>query len=137
MSNASFITITSGSSGSGNGTVNYSVAANTGTTSRTGTMTIAGRTFTVTQAGTTGGGTELISNAGFEKRHRAVGRSPARPSAAPAAFPHSGVAYMIINGVNSTSGTLYQTVDDPERQVAQPQLLAEYHHQRGGGRDSL
>jgi uncharacterized protein (TIGR03437 family) len=50
VSNASFITITSGSSGNGSGTVNYSVAANTGAT-RTGTMTIAGQTFTVTQSG--------------------------------------------------------------------------------------
>ena len=48
VSNASFITITSGASGSGNGTVNYSVAANTGP-ARMGTMTIAGQTFTVTQ----------------------------------------------------------------------------------------
>ena len=51
-SNDSWITITSGESGSGNGTVGYSVAANTGSSSRTGTMTIAGQTFTVTQAGT-------------------------------------------------------------------------------------
>src|SRR5205085_531863 len=50
-SNASWLTITSGSSGSGNGTVNYSVASNTTTSPRTGTMTIAGLTFTVTQAG--------------------------------------------------------------------------------------
>ena len=33
----------------GNGTVTYSVAANTGASARTGTMTIAGQTFTVTQ----------------------------------------------------------------------------------------
>ncbi len=52
-SNASWITITSGASGSGNGIVSYSVAANTGTTARTGTLTIAGQTFTVTQAGAT------------------------------------------------------------------------------------
>src|SRR5262245_10706327 len=50
-SNDSWITVTSGGSGSGNGTVNYSVAANTGTTARTGTITAAGKTFTVTQAG--------------------------------------------------------------------------------------
>jgi V8-like Glu-specific endopeptidase len=50
-SNASWITITSGSSGSGNGTVNYRVAANASTSSRTGTMTIAGQTFIVNQAG--------------------------------------------------------------------------------------
>jgi hypothetical protein len=47
-SNADWITITQGSNGSGNGTVQFTVAATTGP-SRTGTMTIAGRTFTVTQ----------------------------------------------------------------------------------------
>ncbi|HEV8483244.1 MAG TPA: BACON domain-containing carbohydrate-binding protein [Blastocatellia bacterium] len=52
VSNAGFITITSGSSGSGNGTVNYSVAANGPSSSpRSGTMTIAGQTFTVNQDG--------------------------------------------------------------------------------------
>ena len=51
-SNDHWISITSGSSGNGNGTVEYSAAANTGSSSRTGTMTIAGQTFTVTQAGT-------------------------------------------------------------------------------------
>ncbi len=51
-SNDSWISITSGESGSGNGTVEYSVAVNTGSSSRTGTMTIAGQTFTATQAGT-------------------------------------------------------------------------------------
>ena len=50
-SNASWITITGGSSGSGSGTVSYSVAGNTATAGRTGTMTIAGQTFTITQAG--------------------------------------------------------------------------------------
>jgi C1A family cysteine protease len=50
-SNITWITVTSGSSGSGNGTVQYTVAANTASTSRTGTLTIAGKTFTVTQAG--------------------------------------------------------------------------------------
>ncbi len=54
VSNSSFISITSGSSGSGNGTVSYSVSNNTGTSSRNGTMTIAGLSFTVTQAGTGG-----------------------------------------------------------------------------------
>jgi hypothetical protein len=46
-----WISITSGSSGSGDGTVSYSVSSNSGTTSRTGTMTLAGLTFTVTQDG--------------------------------------------------------------------------------------
>jgi len=50
--NTSWITITGGSSGSGNGPVNYSVTANTGSGGRTGTITAAGITFTITQAGT-------------------------------------------------------------------------------------
>jgi hypothetical protein len=47
----SWITVTGGSSGSGNGQVTYSVTANPNTTDRTGTITIAGQTFTVTQTG--------------------------------------------------------------------------------------
>ncbi|HEX6622968.1 MAG TPA: M36 family metallopeptidase [Pyrinomonadaceae bacterium] len=112
VSNASFITVTGGASGSGNGTVSYSVAANTGTASRNGTVTIAGLTFTVTQAGTGGGGTNIIVNPGFES-----GTTPwvvsGQVTRSTGAFPHSGVAYMIINGVNSSSGTLYQTVTIP------------------------
>ncbi len=50
-SNASWITITTGSSKNGNGTVNYSVLLNSSTSQRTGTMTIAGKSFTVTQEG--------------------------------------------------------------------------------------
>jgi hypothetical protein len=50
-SNETWITITSESSGTGNGTVNYSVSANTSLSSRTGTIIIAGQTFTVYQAG--------------------------------------------------------------------------------------
>ena len=49
-SNAAWLSITNGGSGSGNGTVDYSVAANLTTSSRTGTLTIAGQTLTVTQA---------------------------------------------------------------------------------------
>jgi hypothetical protein len=47
VSNVSWITILSGASGSGNGTVSYSVASTT--RARSGTMTIAGQTSTVRQ----------------------------------------------------------------------------------------
>ena len=50
VSNSSWIRITAGSSGSGNGSVSYSVAANPNPTARTGTLSIGGWTFTVTQA---------------------------------------------------------------------------------------
>lgn len=53
ISNAAWISITSGASGSGNGTVRYSVAAITGATSRTGTLTIAGQTLTFNQSAAT------------------------------------------------------------------------------------
>jgi Zn-dependent metalloprotease len=112
VSNATFITITSGSSGSGNGTVNYSVAANGGTSSRNGTMTIAGQTFTVTQAGTGGGGTNIIVNPGFE-----TGTTPwvisGSTQRSTGTFPHGGVAYMILGIDNSSTSTLYQTVTVP------------------------
>jgi len=47
-SNVPWITITSGASGTGNGTVDYSVGADS-SGARTGTLTIAGKTFTVNQ----------------------------------------------------------------------------------------
>jgi all-beta uncharacterized protein/fibronectin type III domain protein/PKD domain-containing protein len=49
VSNASFITVTAGASGTGSGTVSYKVAANGSGVARTGTVTIAGLTFTITQ----------------------------------------------------------------------------------------
>jgi RHS repeat-associated protein len=48
-SNAGWITITSGSSGAGAGTVGYSVAANGGP-QRSGTITVNGQAFNITQA---------------------------------------------------------------------------------------
>ena len=46
----SFVTITSGSSGSGNGTVNFSVASNSGP-QRTATIVVGGQVFSITQGG--------------------------------------------------------------------------------------
>ena len=53
-STVNWITITNGNSGNGNGVVSYTVAINT-TAERTGTLTIAGKTFDVVQAGGSGG----------------------------------------------------------------------------------
>lgn len=53
VSNDGWITITSGGNTTGNGTVFYNVTANVDAVPRTGTMTVAGSTFTVTQAGDT------------------------------------------------------------------------------------
>jgi Zn-dependent metalloprotease len=110
-SNNSFITITSGASGSGSGTVSYSVAANT-STARNGSLTIAGLTHSVSQAAAGGGCANAIVNPGFE-----TGTTPwtisGQVTRSTGTFPHSGTAYMILNGVNSTTATLFQTVTVP------------------------
>ena len=51
QSNDSWITITSGASGSGSGEVSYTVDANPTSTSRNGSLTVAEKTLPVTQAG--------------------------------------------------------------------------------------
>ena len=50
-SNASWLAVTSGASGNGNAEVQYSIAANPYASQRIGTLTVAGQTFTVYQAG--------------------------------------------------------------------------------------
>jgi len=52
VAGASWMTITSGASGKGSGTVTYTVTANTGA-SRIAASTVAGKTYTVTQNGVT------------------------------------------------------------------------------------
>ncbi|MCK9362911.1 MAG: hypothetical protein M0P74_04860 [Syntrophales bacterium] len=64
ISNASWIHITSGSSGTGDGTVSYTVDANAGA-ARTGTITIGGQTFTVMQTGV-GSGFPIATTTGSE-----------------------------------------------------------------------
>jgi hypothetical protein len=49
-SGGTFLSITSATSGSGTGSVSYTLTANAATTARSGTLTIAGQTFTVSQA---------------------------------------------------------------------------------------
>jgi|SoiMethySBSTD1v2_1073268.scaffolds.fasta_scaffold105453_1 hypothetical protein len=48
-SNASFLTVTQGASGTGDGVVQFAVAANTGP-ARTATLTITGTAITITQS---------------------------------------------------------------------------------------
>ena len=50
-SGASWLTITSGKNGTGNGVISYSVSANTNTDARTASSTFAGKVFTVAQSG--------------------------------------------------------------------------------------
>jgi hypothetical protein len=50
-SNVPWVSVTAGAQGQGAGSVTYAVSPNNATTARTGTLTIANRTFTVDQAG--------------------------------------------------------------------------------------
>lgn len=108
VSNSSFIIITSGASGSGNGTVRYSVATNSATSSRTGTITIAGKTFIVNQAGNG----ELIVNGGFES-----GLSPwvlgGNAYRSTGSYPYSGKAYAVVVDGNNETGSVYQSITIP------------------------
>lgn len=86
-SNVAWITITSGAGGSGDGMVDYSVAANNNPTSRTGTVTIAGHTLTVTQAG---GGTAGLQYYPLERPVRLLDTRPGQPACDAPGTPLAG-----------------------------------------------
>ena len=60
VSNDSWITVTGGSPGTGNGTVNYLVAWNPSALPRTGTITVNSKVFTINQLGLTAGSTAMF-----------------------------------------------------------------------------
>ncbi len=72
---SSWIGITSGATGSGNGTINYTVAANTAATQRICTITVNGQTHTVIQSGTSNE-RRLILTATGKRTWRYIGREP-------------------------------------------------------------
>ena len=61
-SNATWLTITSGPTGTGSATVTFSAVANTTTSQRVGTLTVTGRTLTVTQGAGTASGPSVPTN---------------------------------------------------------------------------
>jgi hypothetical protein len=83
VSNASWLTVTSGLSGFGNGTVGYSFAANPITAPRSGAILISGQTFTVTQAGATVSGPPPLRFVPVTPCRIADTRSPAGPFGGP------------------------------------------------------
>ena len=108
-SHASWITITSGTSGSGNGTVYYSVSANPGPNSRTGTLTIAGQTFTVTQAAPSC--TYTLSVSTNPSSGGTVNINPQQSTYCAGdvvtltAIPHPGYTFSSWSGVDSSNGS--------------------------------
>jgi hypothetical protein len=63
---SSWVSITGGASGSGNGTVRYSVSAYSGSSARSATLTVAGQPVRVTQSAntppTTPGGLRIVGS---------------------------------------------------------------------------
>ena len=108
--------LTTSSSGSGGGTVAYSVAANPDP-SRVGTITIAGHPFTVTQQAPVNPATNLVANPGFESgttswSQSATGGFPIIYTD-DTGFAHSGSWYAWLGGYDSGTDTLYQEVTIP------------------------
>ncbi len=68
VSSVSWVTFTGGSSGSGNGQVSLSIAANTASNSRQATITMAQQSVTITQSGASGVVPVLQGNYTFELR---------------------------------------------------------------------
>jgi hypothetical protein len=106
----SWISITSGASGAGNGTVSYSVATNSGTSEQTGSISIAGQTFSITESGTgsTGGQTiELAVDGGVfqdtigqDTGGLEYGVNRLTPATYPASLQQVKIYFASLSGVN-------------------------------------
>jgi M6 family metalloprotease-like protein len=100
-SDTGWLTITGGSSGVGNGSVAFSVAALTTTTARTGHLTIGGQTFTVQQTGCT------YSLGSSSQQFDATGGNGSISVIAPASCPWTasgGATWITVSGATSGTG---------------------------------
>jgi hypothetical protein len=121
-SDVSWITITSGNSGTGSGTVYYSVSSNSSSSSRTGTITVYGAysyTLTITQDGASTIQTERITNGSFSSGSSGWTLSGDFWAGTNLTRYYSSPGYAA-GGVDSTgshknnaSGYMYQTVTIP------------------------
>jgi hypothetical protein len=103
-SNAGWITISTGASGSGDGRITYTVATNTQSSQRTGTITVEGNTHTITQTGL--GCTYQISPAGREFTYEGgIGSFQVTPSAGDCEWSASAsTPWIVITSGTSGSG---------------------------------
>jgi WD40 repeat protein len=99
-SNADWITVTSGGSGSGWGTIYYSVAANGSGSYRTGTISLAGQTFTVYQTSeATQGSPDIVwTRTGHLLQVNAVAFSPDGQLLASASDDHTVKLWRVTDG---------------------------------------
>jgi WD40 repeat protein len=103
----SWITITSGATGSGYGTIYYSVSPNTTGASRTGTLTIAGQTFRIDQTAEAQGAPDILwTGVGHTAQVNAVAFSPDGQLLASASSDHTVKLWRVADGA------LVATLDD-------------------------
>jgi len=114
---ASWITVTSGSNGSGNGTVTYSISANPNSAPRTGTITIAGQLYTVTQSGSVADSVNILLNSGFEEGEVAWGQTTANGLSVITSYltptTPTNTKYAWLCGYDNCADKLYQDVYVP------------------------
>ncbi|HSR12841.1 MAG TPA: BACON domain-containing carbohydrate-binding protein, partial [Thermodesulfobacteriota bacterium] len=102
--------VTGGTSGSGSGTVNFTVSANTGTAPRTATMTIAGQSFKVDQQGA-GCSYTLSSTTGFFSAGGGTGSIGVTSGAGCSWTATSNASWLLVTGASgSGNGTVNYTV---------------------------
>ena len=104
VANAGWLQVTSGSSGSGNGTVGYTADANTAQTPRSGTLTIAGKTFTVTQSAAAACTYDIAPRSANYPQAGGAASVAVTAGAGCAWTATRGVAWITINGGASGSG---------------------------------
>ena len=109
-SNVEWITITSGASGNGNGSVGYSVAANPSGSSRIGIVTIGGRTVTVTQAGAVPTCTLIASPAAITAGQSSILTAACNPDATSYSWTNTGFAPTASTGSVSPAVTTTYSV---------------------------
>jgi hypothetical protein len=123
---ADWITNVSSSSGSGSGTITYQVSPNSGLQERKGTLTVQGKTLTITQNGAV---TEsnLLRNGGFEDgalntawtetgAYEIINRAPCFSMGA-AECAHDGEWIAWLGGYDYAEDVIYQAVTIPSSTV--------------------
>jgi WD40 repeat protein len=110
VSSDNWITITSGATGSGYGTIYYSVGANTTGADRTGTLTIAGQTFKIDQTAEAQGAPDILwTGLGHTAQVNAVAFSPDGKLLASASSDHTVKLWRVADG--ALLATLNESLD--------------------------
>jgi len=108
----SWVSNLSPASGNGNGSVTYSVAANAGS-ARSGTMTVAGQTFTVTQDGAASSGVINFNiNYILKPLNASTAVTVSHICAAPVPFEKMNIAWNYTSNGAEDGFTVYRSTDD-------------------------